>query len=44
MAELPKINMSEIEKKFPISYEQSLNTPIVQDIVKYNHLTKFING
>lgn len=34
----PVYNESEIMEKFPVSYEESMNTVLFQEVVKYNRL------
>lgn len=37
-------NIEEIQKKFPISYENSMNTVLLQELIKYNKLTEKISS
>ena len=36
-------NIEEIQKKFPISYKNSMNTVLLQELIKYNKLTDKIS-
>lgn len=37
-------NEKEIGKKYPVSYEESMNTVLLQEVEKYNRLLKAMGG
>lgn len=38
----PWTNLEEVQVKYPVMYEESLNTVLVQELIRYNRLLKVI--
>lgn len=45
LAQVPDpVNVGPVMEKYPVMYEQSMNTVLVQEIIRYNALLKVIKG
>ena len=45
MGQVPKpLPLAEIMEKYPVKYEESMNTVLVQEVIRYNRLLKVIHS